>query len=96
MLRSAPISAAFLIAAAISSGSKKLAEAVASEVSLAQLRNDAYVLAHLQVRKALHVGGCPRNYSGCPVGFVDDGASCSPGSDYTGPCGANAVNSFTT
>ena len=84
------------VASAISAGAKRLTEAVASEMSLSQLRADAYVLTLLQVRKALHVGGCARDYSGCPVGYVDDGAACSPGSDYNGPCGAHALKSFST
>ena len=85
------------IANAVSSGTKKLSEAVASEMNLAALRSDAFVLTHLQLRKQLHVGGCSRDYSiGCPVGFVDNGSTCSPSSDYTGPCGSRNLKSFST
>ena len=83
------------IAAAVAIGSKMLAESVASDLNLAQLRSDAYVLTHLQVRKQLHVGGCPRDFSNtCPVGYAAEGSVCSPKSDYSGPCGSHDVSRF--
>lgn len=80
------------IAAAVSSGTKKLSEAVANELSLTSLRSDAYILTHLSARRALHVGGCARDYSSaCPTNFVEDGGVCVPGDGYSGPCGPQAV-----
>ena len=30
---------------------------------------------------------CTRDFSGCPSGFLDNGATCSPPDFYTGSCG---------
>jgi CPW-WPC domain-containing protein len=30
---------------------------------------------------------CTRNYEGCPEGFSADGAKCTAGASYAGPCG---------
>ena len=82
------------IARAISSGSKALTEAVASDMAVDSLKTDAFIAAHLAVRKMVHTGGCPRTYTGCPVGWVRDNMFCAPGVSYTGICGAQNLDSF--
>lgn len=82
------------LAKAIASGSAKLAGRVASDMNLAALRKDAFIAVHLRVRKMLHNGGCPRNYSGCPVSFVKSGSGCAPGFSYNGFCGARDFGSM--
>ena len=73
---------------AIAAATSRLSEAVASEMSLDALRKDAFITAHVAARKLLHVGGCARDYSGCPAGFTESAGGCAPGSTYGGFCGA--------
>lgn len=82
-----------LIQKAISQGSAQLATRAASDLNLAALRKDAYIATHFRVRKMLHTGGCPRDFSGCPVGFAAGGAGCEPTS-YQGFCGARDFSSM--
>ena len=77
---------------AVSAGSKTLTEQVASELALSSLKNDAFVAAHMAVRRYVHVGMCPRAYEGCPVGWVSADGGCSPGSNYDGFCGARSFS----
>ena len=45
--------------------------------------------ARAEVRRLKYVGGCPRVLDGCPVGWAASGvATCTPPTDYGGPCGA--------
>ena len=60
---------------------------------LTELNVQAYNAAADAVQKSLtpltgsHCGGCVRNYSvGCPEGWQQNGATCSPGSGYAGLC----------
>jgi len=55
-----------------------------------------FIETHIKVRKMLHNGGCPRNYSGCPVGFRAGSAGCEPAASYNGFCGAHNFDSMST
>ena len=45
-------------------------------------------LVSTKLAKQLHVGGCPRDYTGCPVGWSTSGNACAPPEDYDGLCAA--------
>ena len=45
-------------------------------------------LVSTKLAKQLHVGGCPRDYAGCPVGWSTSGNTCAPPDDYDGLCAA--------
>ena len=80
-----------LMQKAISQGSARLAARAASEMNLAALRKDAFIAAHMRVRKMLNTGGCPRNYAGCPVGYrAGANGLCEPSAAYEGFCGARS------
>ena len=72
----------------VSAGSKSLTEQVASQLAVDSLKNDAFIAAHMAVRRYVHVGMCPRAYEGCPVGWVSADGACSPGASYDGFCGS--------
>lgn len=59
------------------------------------LKKDSFIAAHLALRRAVHVGGCPRLYEGCPVGWISSNGSCSPGSGYDGFCGPRNFGTMT-
>lgn len=59
------------------------------------------VTAHVQVAfaavsekalKLIYVGGCPRDFSGCPMGWSESAGVCTPPSDYAGPCAAGTIS----
>ena len=50
------------------------------------LRESAYVRVHQHVLQTIFVGGCPRNMSGCPLGWLGSNGACEPPPDHTGLC----------
>ncbi|CAD7975007.1 unnamed protein product, partial [Amoebophrya sp. A120] len=59
------------------------------------LKKDAYVAAHVAVRKQLYAGGCPMDMSGCPIGFTLSDGTCYPTASYTGYCGPRSFSGMT-
>ena len=82
------------IANAVAAGSQRLTEAAASSMNIDALRKDAFILTHLNVRKQVHLGGCARNFAGCPINFSDDNGTCVPSVSYDGFCGPRNLSGF--
>lgn len=83
---------ASVIAQAKAEGQKVLArEAKAAERTNA-MKSAAFTLVRNQLIKALHAGGCARDYSAaCPLGWSSENGACVPSADYTGPCGSGSA-----
>ena len=67
---------------------KKLSQALEDEQLQSALAEAAYAKVHERVLRSKFVGGCPRQFKGCPEGWGGDGNICSPGVDYDGLCKA--------
>merc|ERR1719181_1006348 len=68
-------------------GSASLEEDLVEELVQSDLAKAAYARVHQRLVKSIYVGGCPRDFSGCPKGWVAEGDMCSPPGDYDGLCG---------
>jgi CPW-WPC domain-containing protein len=63
---------------------------------LQDMKASAFNLVHANVVKALHNGGCARDYSAtCPLGWSSESGSCVPPAGYSGNCGTGAAGSST-
>ena len=68
-------------------GIASLAEDLSEDDLQRDLKKAAYARVHQYVLRSLYVGGCPRNMTGCPVGWLDGGSgACEPPAGYTGLC----------
>merc|ERR1719473_814204 len=65
---------------------KELLENVVYELRKNEANDDADLLVRQNLIKLVHIGGCPRDYSGCPSGWAKSGDQCNPPSGYTGFC----------
>ena len=75
------------VAALMQEGEMVAAEDLIDEALKEDLLQSAYARVHLYVLRQLYAGGCPRNTSACPVGWVDGSkGSCEPPAGYTGLC----------
>lgn len=69
-------------------GANAMANEVADDLSLADLRSKAFQLTHINMRKHLYSGGCARDFSGCPAEYTESNSACAPDVSYGGFCGA--------
>ena len=75
------------VAALMEEGEMVAAEDLTDEALKEDLKQSAYARVHLYVLRELYIGGCPRNTSACPFGWVDGSSgSCEPPAGYTGLC----------
>ena len=75
-----------IVAALMTEGESSLADDVADDDLRRDLKQSAYARVHLYVLRSLYAGGCPRNMSSCPEGWLDAGDGCDPPAGYKGLC----------
>lgn len=64
---------------------------LASEAAASEEAEAAFAAVREKVLKLIYTGGCPRDFSGCPIGWSESAGSCAPPSDYSGPCAAGPI-----
>ena len=74
------------VAALMREGVQSLSEDLIEEGLQQDLKQSAYTRVHQHVLRKLFVGGCTRNFTGCPSGWLDSQGSCEPPAEYTGLC----------
>lgn len=87
---------AALLRSLVSSTKRELTENVADEMTLASAQRSAYIMVHERMLKQIFIGGCPREYSGCPVGWTGADGACSPPASYDGYCGAQNLSGLSS
>ena len=76
-------------------GLAAISEDLAYDAQSNLLATVAFALVQARVQKAEFVGGCPRDMSGCPTFWADQGNGfCEPPEDYDGLCVAIDVEGF--
>lgn len=75
-------------------GVASLSAAVAQDAMDDLVFEHVRALVATKLAKQLHIGGCPRNYGGCPVGWLTSGDACAPPDDYDGLCAAVNADTF--
>jgi CPW-WPC domain-containing protein len=78
----------------VAASKAKLIEDATTSIRNEQIAMDAYLLVHANLMRELNIGGCPRDYAGCPSGWGLEGQICVPPAEYSGFCGATDINSF--
>ena len=86
-----------LLSQLISRAKNNLVEQIVENSAQSDLASSAYLMVHERMLKQIFVGGCPRDYAGCPIGWTSgsDG-TCAPGADYDGYCGAAKLGGLST
>ena len=69
-------------------GVASLAAALAQDALDDQTSEYVRALVGTKLAKQMYIGGCPRDYAGCPVGWLTSGSACMPPEDYDGLCTA--------
>merc|ERR1719188_1303735 len=81
------------VAKLVGDSKTSLEATLVAQMSSANLAKAAYARVKQSVVKYKFVGGCARDFTGCPKGWVASGGACAPPSDYDGLCGS--ISGFT-
>ena len=65
---------------------------LASEMDRSELVRFAYELVHVRILKLKFLGGCPRDFDGCPADWLSSQEGCVPTPRYLGMCGATDLH----
>ena len=55
------------------------------------VRQASFAAISEKAMKLIYTGGCPRDFTGCPMGWTESAGACTPPADYAGPCTATAI-----
>jgi CPW-WPC domain-containing protein len=72
----------------------KLNSAVEDQQQQVALAKAAYAKVSERVVRMKFVGGCPREFEGCPRAWEEKGGACHPPADYEGTCGVFGLPDF--
>jgi len=72
----------------VEDGSAALTRDVVEEMVAKAAGQVVRTAEHVRTLKMQFLGGCSRDFTGCPTGWAVKGSTCEPGSDYVGYCGA--------
>jgi len=78
-------------------GEQVLEKHLVDEAIKFDLEEAAYIAVRQRLVKLIHVGGCPRDMSGCPSEWVETpGHMCEPPPNYVGRCGTTDLSKYSS
>ena len=72
----------------------KVSQAMEDQHAQDALAQAAYLKVSERILRSRFVGGCPRNFAGCPEDWEMVGNTCQPSAAYGGPCQSFDILSF--